>query len=86
LAPGNLKHAGRLVAVEGDVGIGEVVDEMEAVFAGQFDEAREEGQVDALVVGLEGKLTMRALGRGTMRGIRSSKLREELLAGRGPGR
>ena len=45
---GNLEDAGRLVAVEGDVGVGEVVDEIEAVLAGELDEAREERQVDAL--------------------------------------
>ena len=45
---GDLEDAGRLVAVEGDVGVGEVVDEVEAVLAGQLDEAGEEGQVDAL--------------------------------------
>ncbi len=45
---GNFEDAGRLVAVEAEVGVGEVVDEMEAVLAGQLDEAREERQVDAL--------------------------------------
>ena len=45
---GNLKDAGRLVAVEGDVGVGEVLDEPEAVLAGERDEAREERQLDAL--------------------------------------
>ena len=39
---GNLHDAGRLVAVEGDVGVGEVLDEIEAVLAGKLDEAREE--------------------------------------------
>ncbi len=45
---GDLKDAGGLVAVEGDVGVGEIVDEVEAVLAGELDEAREKGQLDAL--------------------------------------
>ena len=83
---GDFKHAGRLVAVEGDVGVGEVVDEMEAVFAGQFDEAGEEGQFDALGGGVGGEVDDERLGAGDHAGDEVLKLGEELLAGRGRAR
>ena len=45
---GDLEDTGRLVSVEAEVGVGEVVDEVEAILAGEGDEAREEGQLDGL--------------------------------------
>ena len=45
---GNFEDAGRLVAVEDEVGVGEVVDEVDAVLLAERDEALEEGEVDAL--------------------------------------
>ena len=45
---GDFENTGRLVAVEAEVGVGEVVDEIEAVLMGERDEAREEGQLDGL--------------------------------------
>jgi hypothetical protein len=70
---GNLEDAGRLVAVEGDVGVGQILDEVEAVFAWPVRRgARGRAGRRTRVVGFDGKLTMSALGRGVMRGMRSS--------------
>ena len=59
---GDLEDAGRLVSVEAEVGVGEVVDEVESVLAGERDEAREEGQVDALRGGVRREVDDEGLG------------------------
>jgi len=43
LAAGDLKHGGWLVSVEGDVGVGEVVYEIDAVLFADSDETLEKG-------------------------------------------
>src|SRR6185437_12977448 len=43
LGAGDLKDARRPVAIEGNVGVGDVVDEVEAILACQLDEPGEEG-------------------------------------------
>ena len=48
LGPGHLQDRRRRVPVEGDVGVGEVVDQHDLVLAGELDQAGHPGQVDAL--------------------------------------
>ena len=55
LGPGDLQDRRRLVAVEGDVGIGEVVHEDDVVLTGEVDDALHPGQVDTRRGGVVGE-------------------------------
>ena len=48
LGPGHLQDRGGRVPVEGDVGVGEVVDQDDLVLPGELDQPGHPGQVDAL--------------------------------------
>ena len=53
---GDFEDAGGAVAVEDEVGVGEVVDDVDAEFFAERDEPLEEGEVDALGGGVGGEV------------------------------
>lgn len=61
---GNLKDAGSAVAVEDKVGVGEVVDDVNAEFAAECNDALEESEVDALGGGVGGEVENEDLRTG----------------------
>ena len=79
-APGTSSTRGRLVAVEGEIGVGEVVDEVESVLPGQFDKPRQKRQVDALGCRVRREVDDERLGPRRHARNQVLKLREELFA------
>jgi hypothetical protein len=62
LGAGDFEDGGRAVAVEDQVGVGEVVDDVDAEVLAQRDQALEEGEVHALGGGVGGEVEDEQLG------------------------
>ena len=79
LRAGHLEDARRLVAVEADLGVGEVVEHHEVVLLRERDDPLEERAVDhACVVGLCGNEMISIFGFGQVRCDRHLEVRDEV--------
>ena len=78
LGPRHLQERWRAIAVEGEVGVGEVVDDHQAVLAGEGHHALEEGAVHAHGRGIVGEGQDEELGPGPRQLGRLLELGEEV--------
>ena len=79
--PGDLEDGGGDVAIEDDVGVGQVVDHPDAVLPGDGDDPLEEVELDALGGGIAGEVDHQHLGLGPGILDGPAQLGEEVDAG-----